>query len=520
MNFISNQFKNYPLRTIMIIALFVRLLSAIYSKGYGMHDDHFLIIESSKSWVDGTDFNNWLPQNQEHPKATGHNLLYIGIHYLLFALFKFLGLSDPQFQMLIIRILHACFSLLIVYYSYRITKKLSNEETAIKVGLMLALLWFLPFMSVRNLVEIVSIPLLLAGVWLLIRESSSNTKLTTYLLAGLIMSVAVSIRYQTLIFVGGVGLALLFQQKFKEAVMFGIGSILSIALIQGGIDLLLWGKPFEELKEYVLYNLKFKNAYGTNNYLMYFEVILGFLIPPVSLFLFFGFFKVWKKHLLLFLPTILFLAFHTYFPNKQERFIFTIIPFIIILGWIGWNEFVLKSEYWKNHAKLLKNCYIFFWIINLTILPFVSLSSTKLSRVEAMYALYPDIKNIHAVLIDDSEKIPAVMMPVFYSGKPVMVYSFERGDIPTLGYTNNKSPYLKYINHLDFFSRNPEAIQPEYVIFTDGKKLNERIEKVKKYFPRLLFIKKIEPSNIDQIMRKLNPNNKNEEFYIYKTNIK
>lgn len=518
MNYLANQFKNYPFRTIMIAALVVRLLAAVFSQGYGMHDDHFLIIEASSSWAHGDDYNNWLPQNQEHPKATGHNLLYIGIHYLLFVLFKFISINDPQTQMLIIRVLHALYSLLVIFYSYKIALKISDIKTANLVGWTLALLWFLPFMSVRNLVEIVAIPILLGGAWIIIKKETSERTLWTYFLSGLIMSIAVSVRYQTIIFIGGVGLALLWEKKVKEAITYGLGGLISIAVIQGGIDLFLWGKPFEEMKEYILYNLKYKNAYGNNNYLMYFEVILGFLIPPVSLFLFFGFFKVWRKYLILFLPTFIFLAFHTYFPNKQERFIFTIIPFIVILGWVGWNKFVVTSKYWQKHSVALGRIYVFFWVVNLLILPFVSLNSSKISRVEAMYSLYPDIENVKAVLIEDSEKLPGVMMPVFYAGKPIMQYTLERPDIPTLGYTNGKNSYIKYINSMEFFTKNPVAIQPQYVIFTDGPKLPSRIENIKKYFPDITFVKKIEPSHIDQLMRKLNPNNKNEMFYLYKIN--
>lgn len=515
MEFLKNRFNRNPLASVLLIALVIRLLSALFSQGYGMHDDHFIIIETSKSWVMGNDFNYWLPQNQQHPQAAGHNLLYIGIHYFLFLLFKGLGINNPQVQMMLIRIIHALYSLLIVFYGYKIAEKLSGQKVAIQVGLMLALLWFLPFMSIRNLVEIVAIPILMGGTWMLVKTEKPLLK--TFFLAGLVMSIAVSVRYQTFIYIGGIGLALLLQKKIKEALVFGFGSIISIAVIQGGIDLYIWGKPFEEMKQYILYNIIYRNAYGTNNYLMYFEVILGFLIPPVSLFLFFGFFKVWKKHLLLFLPTFLFLAFHTYFPNKQERFIFTIVPFIVVLGWIGWHEFLESSQYWKARPKLLKGCYTAFWIINLSILPFISLSSSKISRVNAMYALYPDIKNIKAVLVEDSERFPTVMLPVFYSGGTPMVYSLEKTDKPDPYFINNENAYIKPINTLDFFKVNPIAIQPQYVIFNEGKNLDARIAKVKEYFPGLSFIKKIEPSNVDRIMKTLNPNNKNEVFYLYKT---
>ena len=51
--------ENYKL--ILLAALIARLIAVLFSQGYGMHDDHFLIIESSNSWANGTDYNNWLP---------------------------------------------------------------------------------------------------------------------------------------------------------------------------------------------------------------------------------------------------------------------------------------------------------------------------------------------------------------------------------------------------------------------------------------------------------------------------
>jgi hypothetical protein len=84
------RFKNHiyilwnekPLRLILIIALLLRLISVLFSRGYEMHDDHFLIIEAPQSWLDGRDYNNWLPWNQEKPEPTGHSFFYTGFHFL------------------------------------------------------------------------------------------------------------------------------------------------------------------------------------------------------------------------------------------------------------------------------------------------------------------------------------------------------------------------------------------------------------------------------------------------------
>ena len=65
---------NYtPLQQLLFIGLILRLVSVFFSKGFGWHDDHFLIIESSQNWADGFD-NSWLP-SKDHPErvAQGHS---------------------------------------------------------------------------------------------------------------------------------------------------------------------------------------------------------------------------------------------------------------------------------------------------------------------------------------------------------------------------------------------------------------------------------------------------------------
>ena len=64
MKVIFSYYRDHPLRTILFAGLFFRLLAVVFSQGYGMFDDHFLIIESAQSWVDGRDYSNWLPWNQ------------------------------------------------------------------------------------------------------------------------------------------------------------------------------------------------------------------------------------------------------------------------------------------------------------------------------------------------------------------------------------------------------------------------------------------------------------------------
>ena len=46
---IQQEWDEKPLRLIVLVAVFFRLIAVIFSKGFGWFDDHFLIIEASQS---------------------------------------------------------------------------------------------------------------------------------------------------------------------------------------------------------------------------------------------------------------------------------------------------------------------------------------------------------------------------------------------------------------------------------------------------------------------------------------
>ena len=71
MNTLKNYYEKYPLTIIILVAFIIRMFSVLFAKGYGMHDDHFLIIETSRSWASGWDFQGWL---QTIPQ--GHSFTY------------------------------------------------------------------------------------------------------------------------------------------------------------------------------------------------------------------------------------------------------------------------------------------------------------------------------------------------------------------------------------------------------------------------------------------------------------
>jgi hypothetical protein len=504
-NKLKTFYNVYPITFILLIALIPRIIAAIFSKGYGMHDDHFLIIEASQSWVDGYDYNAWLPWTPGNNGPSGHSLFYVGLHFVFFKILDFMGFQNPQFNMFLVRLIHALFSLSVVYYGYRIADKMGGKIIAFHVSLILGLAWFIPMLSVRNLVEVVCVPFLIYAVYILyLNEKNDNWWI--YLIAGLISGVAFSIRFQTLFFLAGMGLSLMFTGKFKGSIIFGLGIIVSIVIIQSVPDYFLWKKPFAEFTEYVSYNMENATTYFNKPWYMYLILFSGILIPPLSLFVLFGFFRSYKNNLIVFLPALIFLLFHSYFPNKQERFIYPAIPFIIILGYFGWYTFKENSTFWKRNSKLYACLISFVLILNFIALPVVSTAYSKKSRVEVMDFLRKrgDVKGI---VINDSNHENFTLTPRYY---------LDKWDFPEHGITSTNTPEMLR----NYFNRDTNSVFPNYMIFYESENIYTRIVETKKYFPHLTYITTIEPGFLDNLLHKLNRHNKNVVCYVYKLNRK
>ena len=501
---VLDQWENHPLRLILLLAVLSRLFAVIFAKGFGWFDDHFLIIEASQSWVDGYDYNSWLPTTEGNAGPTGHNLFYTGLHYVFFKFCSWIGFDSPQGKMYIVRALHAALSLLIVTIGYKITFLSDRKETARLVGLLLAILWIFPFVSVRNLVEFTCVPFLLWGTWILIKNNEGKKHGIQGFLAGLVLGLAFSMRFQSLIYIGGIGLGLIILGRWKEAFSAALGIIIAAFLCLGTIDIFLWGYPFAELTEYIRYNMYNYGEYISGPWYQYLLVILGILVPPVSFYLFFGFFysfyRSWRKYLLIFLPVFVFLAFHSYFPNKQERFILPIIPFIIILGSIGWSNFVCRSTFWRNRKKLLKVSMIFFWVINLILLSVITTTYSKRSRVESMSYLsrYEGIKEI---LVDNTNEYGVNLMPRYYLGQWPVQWEISKS-LP--------------LDKLPLWIIDNDDHHPDFVIFEGKENIDRRVEELKAYFPEMVYETTITPGFIDRVLFWLNPINKNQNAYIYR----
>ncbi|TPE43865.1 glycosyltransferase family 39 protein [Pontibacter mangrovi] len=511
-----------PLSTVLIIALAIRLLAAFFSKGFAFSDDHFDVITIAQGWLDG--FPLWLNE----PMPPRHSMVYVLLHYGLFYVLEAMGIFSPEVKMTVVRVLHALYSLLVVYFGYKLTERLSNRANARLVGLMLALVWFMPFMSVRNLVEMVCIPPYMAAFYLMVREDQEGRKrVLPYFWAGALFALAFVFRYHTVLFGAGAGLVLLFQRQWREAVAVLLGFLVTAFLVQGTIDIIFFDYPFHSIVAYFLFNTENAHNYSTGPVYRFALTILGFLVPPISAFLIVGYARTARLAPKLFWGGLVFFVAHSLFPNKQERFILPLLPLVMLLGVIGWQQFVRSSGFWQRRRTLLAYCWGFFWVLNLLATVGMALTYTKKSRVAPLVYL-SDQKGFDSVVLEFGNH-SVKKAPLFYLGRPAVVYDHYITDedmvweeylqgqkqLPenfVMAYTLNEDKTPQDLQQ----EIGTTAYKPDFVVVVGTDDMEERMARLHQVFPNLRLNHTINPSLYDQLLHLLNPRvHKDEHVQIY-----
>ncbi len=494
---------NLNLKKILLLGLFFRILATIFSKGYAFTDDHFEVIELAQNILEkgvATSFPN-IPKGE----AYIFNLIYIEIHTLIFGFCESVGLYNPEGKMLVARLVHALFSMITIYVGYRLTERLSNRPNDAKiVGLLLAIFWVFPFLSVRDLREFACIPPMMLGCYYACAKEI-NTK--QILLMAWWFTVSFIFRYQIIFVPFVIGLWWLFdKQNWQKAVLFGIIFGVFFMLTQGLFDYLTWGNPLASLKTYATYNSDSANIalYPNGPWHRYIGTVAGLFLGFPALLLVAGYFKTATQNgnrKMLFYASLLFFVFHSYYANKQERFILPFLPLFIILGIIGFRD-IYEQYASKNWLRgFTKFATIWFVVLNTVLLCILSVTYTKRSRVESMNYLREkgDLQNI---LLQNYE----------FSQPEAPFYLQKHYDYFTVDTHEKMADLPKELS-------SGKKIKPNYIILVGNTDLEKRLIEVKKVFPTMQHEVDIEPSFVDNIAYLMNPShNHNETFYIFKIN--
>lgn len=330
----------HPLLYILVFASLLKLVAAVFTDGW-LVGDEFNYLNIPDSWME----SSWIVYGS--------------------------------------RLILGAFSLLIITLAYRITKIIADKTTALEIAVFLACFWFVPYLSVHPWTSTVALPFLLYGTLLIIKQhnlldNNENEKFhrTTFIIAGFFLGLGFAFFYFSLIYFLGIVITLLILKNWKGALMTFIGYIIAIVITQTAIDLVIYHRPFVNITSFFkdFCNLDTTGLLLLSNFYVTALYLLLFMVPPMSLMLVFGFFRVFRKYILLVLPTFIVLVYSIFILNNFD-IMFMVLPTYIIAGYVGWKEFHKQSAFWAKNKWLILTCYILFALLNVVtmILSFIYL---------------------------------------------------------------------------------------------------------------------------------------------------
>ena len=161
----------------------------------------------------------------------------------------------------------------------------------------------------------------------------------------------------------GIVMVLLILKNWKGALMTLIGYVVAVGLTQTVVDLLIFHKPFVAMTAF------FNETMLETVFPMWAVFfLLGVMVPPLSLLLIFGFFRVSRKYILLVLPTLIIIVCSLF--TYDFEILLLALPTYVIAGYVGWKEFYKNSAFWTKNKWLVLTCYILFALLNTVMIIF------------------------------------------------------------------------------------------------------------------------------------------------------
>jgi len=401
-----------------------------------------------------------------------------------------IGIHDPGVEMLLVRLVQAAYSLLVVYFVYRLLERSLGRESALLGGLLAAAFFAMPVTAVHQLEESVAQVPLLAACWWWSRSEGSWRWAAA---SGSALGAALILRFPLIGFVAAfVVMALLQRVPPRHKVAF-VGGLALVVVLQGYSNVLInhqWGYSFIERLGPMLHPQRMAleaEGYPSSPPWHYVLTLLAALIPPVSVLLLAAAVQGGRRFPLIGIATLVFLVSHSIIANKQERFILPILPLLLILVVAGLPWLAARI------APAYHGMWWYFWIVNSALLLVLTFSFAKKDRVEPLLFVYHrhDATGVLVAQYNESFGVPE-----YYLGKPqpALVVVEREQEVHVTGVP---------INYVILYSDTPEADR----VFLAGA-LNRH----------LTLLTTITPSLADRLAHAINPrHNKAHIAFVYTT---
>jgi len=331
---------------ILSLAVFLRILGAIFNPGFLSYDDYQSVIRLviPAQNISGI---GWIVQESELRSPLVRIVLFF-----LSSMGYSLGLEDPIHQLRLVYLFVGLTSILSVYLAYRSFEILGRIREARIAATVLSLHFFMPYLNTRVMFENIGMLPFFASIYFCFhyfykiknKSFSKWTHLLIYLSVAL-LGIASVARPQVgaIILIWPLIFFIKFLKQKKIALLKPLGHVVLsgvlVFLIIGFVDQYLRGSFHQTLRLYFEYNMAHSKDYGVKPFYYYLPVLLGLVQFPF-LIRFKGWpnFKEKYADLLPFiLSFILFFALHSLVGHKEERFLYPTLPlvFVLISPWIA-----------------------------------------------------------------------------------------------------------------------------------------------------------------------------------------
>ncbi len=307
------------------VALFVRVLTAIFAYGPQAIDDYKHGVIPTVEWVLSTP-----EQKVQLPNYRSPFLTYYLSPWSQFA--HLLGLNSPQRQAQAIELGLAIMSL-IGFFGLALYFRHARESRAFEHWSLwlYALYPVLPFATTRAFGESAAIPFVLIafGSWTAFALTGYQRS-RYFSLSMLCFIVACFFRFQAGIWLLPVMVNLIWRRDMKSFKTLSLMAVLALG-IQSVLDFSVDRAPLGTILNYLLENAGGAQKYGVTPWYSTWATVAGFMLVPFTLPLFANMkTNVYKKDRHLWILILFFVLIHSLIPHKEERFLYPVLPLLLI----------------------------------------------------------------------------------------------------------------------------------------------------------------------------------------------
>jgi len=445
--------RNWIIILIWFAALVIRILAAIFSKGFTHPDEQYQSIEVAYREVFGFGKLPW-----EFIEGA-RSWLYPYIVVVIFKIMIFLGASNIESMLIGVRLFSGLMSMITVVVAYFFGKKLYSKSVGIIASGFVAIWFDFVFWSTRTMTDSIAMNFFFLAAYLVYcciqkeKKTTEKTKrkfFTKKTVQSFFAGISVGLAFMFKFPVAAIGLPLfiwiIVHKKWKELAFF-TGSIILVVVVQGLIDLATWGSFLHSAITFLDYNIISGGAatHGAHPFGTYAVFLVDQYLEYIIIFLLFTIIALQKDKKTLYLGSIVvfYLLIFTILQHKEYRFILPIMSLLVLLaakGFTKYPQFIRK-------ANLRKGIFTFFIILTVIYSGVMSFSLKSFRPNNQQCLAFQYIGNLPNVDV-------VATLEIHEFGAPGLSYlqrsiNYLTGSIANVDYlcTNYKSSIVFFIIH-------------------------------------------------------------------------